>query len=156
AIIGEILELREASAKLLSYPTFAAYRLEDSMAKTPQAVRGLLERVWQPARARALAGRAKMQALIAGEGANFKRARWDWRDYAPKLRQAKANFDDAAIKPYLPLEAMIVAAFDCATSLFGITFAERKDVPVWHPDVRVWEVRDAAGAHKALFYGDSF
>jgi peptidyl-dipeptidase Dcp len=155
-IIGEILELREASAKLLGYPTFAAYRLEDSMAKTPQAVRGLLERVWQPARARAIADRDGMQALIAEEGANFKLAAWDWRYYAEKLRQAKANFDDAAIKPYLPLDSMIAAAFDCATRLFGVTFAERKDVPVWHPDVRVWEVRDASGAHKALFYGDYF
>src|SRR5579883_3271457 len=156
AVIGEILELREASAKLLGYPTFAAYRLEDSMAKTPEAVRSLLERVWRPARARALADRDEMQALIAEEGANFKLAAWDWRYYAEKLRQRKANFDDAAIKPYLPLEAMIAAAFDCATRLFGITFAERQDIPVWHPDVRVWEVRDASGAHKALFYGDYF
>jgi peptidyl-dipeptidase Dcp len=156
AVIGEILELREASAKLLGYPTFAAYRLEDSMAKTPEAVRGLLERVWRPARARALADRDEMQTLISEEGGNFKLAAWDWRYYAEKLRQAKANFDDAAIKPYLPLESMIAAAFDCATRLFGITFAERKDIPVWHPDVRVWEVRDASGAHKALFYGDYF
>jgi peptidyl-dipeptidase Dcp len=156
AVIGEILELREASARLLGYPTFAAYRLEDSMAKTPEAVRGLLERVWRPARARALADRDEMQGLIAEEGANFKLAAWDWRYYAEKLRQRKANFDDAAIKPYLPLEAMIAAAFDCATRLFGITFAERQDIPVWHPDVRVWEVRDASGAHKALFYGDYF
>jgi peptidyl-dipeptidase Dcp len=156
AVIGEILELREASAKLLGYPTFAAYRLEDSMAKTPESVRGLLERVWRPARARALADRDEMQALITEEGANFKLASWDWRYYAEKLRQRKANFDDAAIKPYLPLDSMIAAAFDCATRLFGITFAERKDIPVWHPDVRVWEVRDASGAHKALFYGDYF
>jgi peptidyl-dipeptidase Dcp len=156
AVIGEILELREASAKLLGYPTFAAYRLEDSMAKTPEAVRGLLERVWRPARARALADRDEMQALITKEGGNFKLAAWDWRYYAEKMRQAKANFDDAAIKPYLPLDHMIAAAFDCATRLFGITFAERKDIPVWHPDVRVWEVRDGSGAHKALFYGDYF
>jgi peptidyl-dipeptidase Dcp len=155
-VIGEILTLREASAKLLGYPTFAAYRLEDSMAKTPEAVRGLLERVWRPARARALADRDELQGLIAEEGGNFKLAPWDWRYYAEKLRQRRANFDDAAIKPYLPLDNMIEAAFDCATRLFGITFAERKDVPVWHPDVRVWEVRDASGAHKALFYGDYF
>jgi peptidyl-dipeptidase Dcp len=156
AVISEILRLREESAKLLGYPTFAAYRLEDSMAKTPEAVRGLLERVWQPARARALADRDELQELIAEEGGNFKLAPWDWRYYAEKLRQRRANFDDAAIKPYLSLDSMIAAAFDCATRLFGITFAERKDVPVWHPDVRVWEVKDAAGLHKALFYGDYF
>jgi peptidyl-dipeptidase Dcp len=154
--IVEILALREESAKLLGFPTFAAYRLEDSMAKTPEAVRGLLERVWKPARARALADRDALQALVAEEGGNFALAPWDWRYYAEKLRQRRANFDDAAIKPYLVLDHMIDAAFDCASRLFGLSFVERRDVPVWHPDVRVWEVKDAAGAHKALFYGDYF
>jgi peptidyl-dipeptidase Dcp len=156
AIIVEILSLREESARLLGFPTFAAYRLEDSMAKTPEAVRSLLERVWKPARARALADRDGLQGLIAEEGGNFALAPWDWRYYAEKLRQAKANFDDAAIKPYLALDHMIEAAFDCASRLFGVSFAERKDIPLWHPDVRVWEVRDAQGRHKALFYGDYF
>src|SRR6202011_617968 len=87
ATIVEILSLREESAKLLGYPTFAAYRLEDSMAKTPEAVRGLLERVWKPARARALADRDALQALVAEEGGNFALAPWDWRYYAEKLRQ---------------------------------------------------------------------
>ena len=126
------------------------------MAKTPEAVRGLLERVWKPARARALADRDALQALITEEGGNFALAPWDWRYYAEKLRQVRANFDDAAIKPYLVLDHMIEAAFDCATRLFGVTFAERKDVPVWHPDVRVWEVKGPDGKHKALFYGDYF
>ena len=156
ATIVEILALREEAAKIMGFPTYAAYRLEDSMAKTPEAVRGLLERVWKPARARALADRDALQALIAEEGGNFTLAPWDWRYYAEKLRQRRANFDDAAIKPYLVLDHMIEAAFDCATRLFGITFAERKDIPVWHPDVRVWEVKDADGKHKALFYGDYF
>jgi peptidyl-dipeptidase Dcp len=154
--IVEILKLREETAKILGFPTFAAYRLEDSMAKTPEAVRGLLERVWKPARARALADRDALQELIAEEGGNFKLAAWDWRYYAEKLRQRRANFDDAAIKPYLTLDNMIAAQFDTATRLFGIIFAERKDVPVWHPDVRVWEVKDAKGALKAIFYGDYF
>jgi len=156
AIIVEILSLREESAKLLGYQTFAAYRLEDSMAKTPQAVRSLLERVWAPARARALADRDDLQALVAEDGGNFALAPWDWRYYAEKLRQLRADFDDAAIKPYLSLDHMIEAAFDCATRLFGISFSERKDIEVWHPDVRVWEVKDSAGRHKALFYGDYF
>jgi peptidyl-dipeptidase Dcp len=156
ATIVEILALREETARLLGFPTFAAYRLEDSMAKTPEAVRSLLERVWKPARQRALADRDALQALVAEEGGNFALAPWDWRYYAEKLRQAKANFDDTAIKPYLVLDHMIEAAFDCATRLFGITFSERKDVPVWHPDVRVWEVKDREGNHKALFYGDYF
>ena len=156
ATILEILALREESAKLLGYPTFAAYRLDDSMAKTPQAVRGLLERVWNVARERALKDRDALQELAAREGGNFALAAWDWRYYAEKLRQISANFDDAAIKPYLSLDHMIEAAFDCASRLFGLSFSERKDIPVWHPDVRVWEVRDRAGAHKALFYGDYF
>ena len=129
AVIVEILALREESAKLLGFPTYAAYRLEDSMAKTPQAVRGLLERVWKPARARALADRDELQALITEEGGNFALAPWDWRYYAEKLRQRRANFDDAAIKPYLALDHMIEAAFDCATRLFGVTFTERQGHP---------------------------
>ncbi len=156
AIITEILQLREETAKLLGYPTFAAYRLDDSMAKTPEAVRDLLQRVWRPARARALADRDALQALIAEEGGNFELAPWDWRYYAEKLRQRRADFDDAAIKPYLTLDNMIAAAFDTAQRLFGLSFTLRSDVPVWHPDVRVWEVKDRAGAHKALFYGDYF
>src|SRR4051794_10282436 len=156
ATIVEILALREEAAKIMGFPTYAAYRLEDSMARTPQAVRGLLERVWKPARARALADRDALQALVAQEGGNFALAPWDWRYYAEKLRQVRANFDDAAIKPYLALDNMIAAAFDCATKLFGVSFSERKDIPVWHPDVRVWEVKGADGKHKALFYGDYF
>jgi peptidyl-dipeptidase Dcp len=156
ATLVEILRLREESAKIMGFATYAAYRLEDSMAKTPEAVRSLLERVWKPARARALADRDALQAMITEEGGNFALAPWDWRFYAEKLRQVRANFDDAAIKPYLQLDHMIEAAFDCATRLFGVTFAERKDIPLWHPDVRVWEVKDRDGKHKALFYGDYF
>ena len=156
AAIGEILKLREESARLLGYQTFAAYRLEDSMAKTPQNVRGLLERVWKPARERAMADRDAMQALIAEEGGNFQFAAWDWRHYAEKLRQRRANFDDQAIKPYLTLDGMIAAAFDTAHRLFGVSFTERKDIPVWHPDVRVWQVTGSDGREVGLFYGDYF
>src|ERR1700729_2487110 len=140
ATIVEILSLREESAKLLGFSNFAAYRLEDSMAQTPEALRGLLERVWKTPPAPAVADRDALQALVAEEGGNFALAPWDWRYYAEKLRQRRANFDDAAIKPYLALDHMIEAAFDCATRLFGVTFTERRDIPVWHPDVRVWEV----------------
>jgi peptidyl-dipeptidase Dcp len=156
AVISEILKLREESARLLGYETFAAYRLEDSMAKTPQNVRDLLERVWEPARARAMADRDAMRALIADDGNNFELTAWDWHYYAEKMRQRRANFDSAAIKPYLTLDGMIAAAFDIASQLFGITFAERKDVPVWHPDVRVWEVKGGDGREVGLFYGDYF
>jgi peptidyl-dipeptidase Dcp len=156
AVITEILALREESAKIMGFANYAAYRLEDSMAKTPEAVRSLLERVWKPARERALADRDELQALITEEGGNFALAPWDWRYYAEKLRQRRANFDDGAIKPYLVLDHMIEAAFDCATRLFGVTFTELNDVPVWHPDVRVWKVSGRDGKYKALFYGDYF
>lgn len=156
ATIVEILRLREETARLLGFSTFAAYRLEDSMAKTPDAVRGLLERVWKPARARVMADRDALQGLVTEEGGNFELAAWDWRYYAEKLRQRRANFDDAAIKPYLALDNMIDAAFFTAQKLFGVSFVERRDVPVWHPDVRVWEASDADGRHKGLFYGDYF
>jgi peptidyl-dipeptidase Dcp len=156
SIIVEILALREEMAAILGYPTYAAYKLEDSMAKTPEAVRGLLERVWKPARARAMADRDALQALIAQEGSNFPLAAWDWRYYAEKLRRQRADFDEAAIKPYLSLDSMIEAAFYTAQRLFGLSFTERKDVAAWHPDVRVWEVSGPDGRLKALFYGDYF
>ena len=155
AIIAETVKLRAERAKLLGYETFAHFRLDDAMAKTPAAVRALLEQVWQPARERALVDRDDLQALIAEEGGNFKLAPWDWRYYAEKLRKRRCDVDEAAVKPYLQLDRMIEAAFDTAQRLFGLKFA-RVDVPVWHPDVRAWEVRDAQGRHLGLFFGDYF
>ncbi len=156
AVIAETVRLRDEYARLLGYDTFADYKLEDSMAKTPAAVRSLLKRVWTKARERALVDRAALQGLIQEEGGNFELAPWDWRYYAEKLRQRRADFDDGAIKPYLSLDNMIAAAFDTAGRLFGLSFTERKDVPVWHRDVRVWEVQGADGRHVGLFYGDYF
>ena len=156
AIIAEMVALRAERARLLGYATFAHYRLDDTMAKTPQAVRALLERIWAPGRRRALADRDDLQALVQAEGKNFALAPWDWRYYAEKLRKARCDIDEAAIKPYLQLERIIEAAFYAANRLFGLTFERRDDVPVWHDDVRVWEVRDAAGRHRGLFFGDYF
>src|ERR1700716_1261507 len=156
AVIVEILALREESAKLLGFPTFAAYRLEDSMAKTPEAVRGLLERVWKPARARALADRDALQALVAEEDGNFALAPWDWRYYAEKLRKRRCDLDEGSIKPYLQLDRIIEAAFYTANRLFGLSFERRPDVAGWHPDVRAWEVRGPDGSHRGVFFGDYF
>ena len=114
AIIAEMVRLRAERAQLLGYPDFAHYRLDDAMAKTPAAVRDLLDTVWAPARARALADRDAMQALVQEEGGNFALAPWDWRYYAEKLRKRRCDFDEAEIKPYLQLDAMIEAAFDTA------------------------------------------
>ncbi len=126
------------------------------MAKTPQAVQVLLERVWSPARARAMADRDALQDLIRQEGSNFDLAAWDWRYYAEKLRKARCDIDAAEIAPYLKLDNIIAAAFDTAHRLFGLTFRERHDVPVWHPDVRVWEVSGPLAKFQGLFFGDYF
>ena len=156
ALIAEMVALRAERAKLLGYATFADYRLDDSMAKTPAAVRDLLRRVWAPARERALADRNAMQELIHADGGNFELAPWDWRYYAEKLRRARCGLDEAQLKPYLPLDAMIAAAFATAQRLFGLTFIERHDIPVWHPDVRTFEVTGADGRHMGVFFGDYF
>jgi len=156
AIIAEMVKLRAERARLLGYSDFAHYRLDDSMAKTPAAVRTLLDAVWRRARQKALADRDAMRELIAEEGANFALAAWDWRYYAEKLRQRRCDVDEAAIKPYLNLEAIIEAAFYTAQRLFGLQFKPRNDVPVWHPDVRVWDVRGGDGSAVGLFFGDYF
>jgi peptidyl-dipeptidase Dcp len=156
AIIAEVLALRAERARLLGYESFAHYRLDDAMAKTPEAVRGLLDRVWAPARASALADRDAMQALAQQEGGNFKLAPWDWRYYSEKLRKLRCDLDEATVKPYFQLHHIIEAAFYTAYRLFGLSFERRKDVPGWHPDVQAWEVRDAGGRHRGLFFGDYF
>jgi peptidyl-dipeptidase Dcp len=156
AVIAEMVALRAERARLLGYASFAHYRLDDTMAKTPDAVRALLERVWAPARRRALADRDALQALVQADGKNFVLAPWDWRHYAEKLLKARCDIDEAAIKPYLQLDRVIEAAFYTASRLFGLTFERRNDVPVWHEDVRTWEVRDAAGRHRGIFFGDYF
>jgi peptidyl-dipeptidase Dcp len=155
AIIAEILALRAEKARLLGYKSYADYKLADSMAGTPARARALLEQVWAPARCRALEERDALAALIAEEGGNFKLAPWDWRYYAEKLRQKRYAFDEAEIKPFLELTHMIEAVFFVAGKLFGLSFTRRRDIPVYHSDVLVWEVaRD--GKTIGLFYGDYF
>ncbi|MBV9632228.1 MAG: M3 family metallopeptidase [Xanthobacteraceae bacterium] len=156
ALIAEMMALRTERARRLGYPTYADYRLDDAMAKTPSAVRELLDKVWRPARERALADRDALQDLIRAEGGNFKLAPWDWRYYAEKLRKVRCDLDDAELKPYLALDNMIAAAFATAHRLFGLNFQERNDVPVWHPDVRTFEVTDAGGRQMGIFFGDYF
>src|SRR5580692_4963864 len=156
AVIAEMVQLRAERAGLLGYDDFAHYRLDDAMAKTPDAVRHLLDTVWSPARARAEADRDALQELVQAEGKNFKLAPWDWRYYAEKLRKLRCDVDEATIKPYFQLERIIEAAFYTANRLFGLSFERRDDIPVWHEDVRVWQVRDAQGRDRGLFFGDYF
>jgi peptidyl-dipeptidase Dcp len=155
APIAEMIKLRAERATLLGYKTYADYRLDDQMAKTPQAARKLLDDVWGRARAKAGIDRDELQKLVAAEGGNFALAPWDWRYYAEKLRKAKYDLDESEIKPYFQLDNMIDAAFETARRLFGLTFTPA-DVPLYHPDARAWEVKDADGRDVGLFIGDFF
>ena len=155
-VIAELTALRDERARLLGYPSFAHYKLDDTMAKTPAAVTGLLDAVWEPARRRVGEERDALQDMVAAEGGNFALAPWDWRYFSEKLRKARYDLDESEIKPYLPLESIIEAAFYTANRLFGLTFKPRSDVPVYHPDVRVWEVSGADGRHIGVFFGDYF
>jgi peptidyl-dipeptidase Dcp len=155
ALIADMVRLRAERAKLLGYASFADYRLDDQMAKTPQAARKLLDDVWGRARGKAKVERDALQAVVAQEGGNFALAPWDWRYYAEKLRKEKFDLDEAEIKPYFQLDKMIEAAFETARRLFGLRFAP-VDVPLYHPDARAWDVTDASGRHVGLFIGDYF
>ncbi|MEM9852252.1 MAG: M3 family metallopeptidase, partial [Pseudomonadota bacterium] len=148
------LELRQERASLLGYASFADFKLETEMAKTPAAVRDLLMAVWKPAKAAADGDAARLTDLMRQDGVNGPLEPWDWRYYAEKLRKADFDLDEAELKPYLQLDAMIEAAFDCANRLFGLTF-HRLDVPLYHPDARAWEVR-RGDRHMAVFIGDYF
>lgn len=155
-IAEEIIALRAERAALLGYRTFAEFRLADTMAKTPSNVRGLLEQVWTAALPAATRERGRLQQVADAEGQNFKLAAWDWRYYAEKVRSADYDIDESAIKPYLQLDRIIAAAFDTAKRLFGLSFAERTDLPRYHPGVCAWEVSDKAGQHVGIFLGDYF
>ncbi|MGQ9367508.1 M3 family metallopeptidase [Azospirillum sp. ST 5-10] len=155
-LIREIVALRAEQARLLGYASYADYRLDDTMAKDTGAVAALLQQVWEPAKRKAAAERADLQEAARAEGLNEPIAPWDWRYYAEKVRQAKYELDEAEIKPYFVLENMVQAAFDCAGRLFGVSFVPRTDLPLYHPDVRAYEVRDRDGAHVGLFLHDNF
>ncbi|MCJ9672845.1 MULTISPECIES: M3 family metallopeptidase [unclassified Neorhizobium] len=155
-IVRETLALRAEKAKLLGYENFAAYKLDNTMAKTADAVNSLLRKVWDKARSKALEEEASLGGLIAEEGKNHEVMPWDWRHYAEKLRQRTFDFSETELKPYLQLEKIIEACFDVAERLFGIKAVEVKGVAAYHPDVRVFEVRDRDGSLKALFLGDYF
>ncbi|MGC9956193.1 M3 family metallopeptidase [Roseiarcus sp.] len=156
AIAAEMVRLRAERARLLGYESYAHYRLADTMAKTPRAALDLLESVWAPGVSSALKEQEALQAIIAGEGGNFKVAPWDWRYLAEKRRKAEFDFDEGELKPYLQLDRMIEAAFYAASRLFGLGFEERFDLKLYDPDVRAWAVSGRDGSPIALFIGDYF
>ena len=157
AIITEILQLRAQRAKLLGYPTHAHWRLENQMARTPERAMELMEAVWKPAVARVHEEVADMQALADKEGAKIKIEPWDYRYYMEKVRKAKYDLDQNEIKPYLQLEKLREGIFWVAGELFNFNFTPVTNVPVAHPDIRVWEVTDKTSKkHIGLWYFDPY
>lgn len=155
-ILKQIVRLRDELAGIMGNESYAAYAVEDQMAKTPEAVRQLLEAVWRPAAKRAEEERDALNQLVRAGGENFEIEAWDWRFYAERERARAYNIETAEVRPYLALDCMIEAAFYTAGRLFGLTFEAVDGVPVPHSDVRVWDVRDANGRHVGLFMGDYF
>lgn len=157
SIVSELAHLRAERAKLLGYPNHAAWKLEDQMAKTPQAALDFMNALAPIAAAKAAREAADIQAVIDAQKGGFTLQPWDWNFYAEQVRKAKYDLNDDEVKPYFELNSVLEnGVFYAATQLYGIRFQERKDIPVYHPDVRVFEVTDVDGRPLALFYCDYF
>jgi peptidyl-dipeptidase Dcp len=155
-LVAETVKLRAEKAALLGFDSFAHFKLDNTMAKTPENVRALLETVWGKARTRAIEEADELAEMIAAEGQNHPVQPWDWRHYSEKVRAERYAFNESEVKPYLQLEKMIEASFYTAERLFGVTFRKVEDVTAYHPDVRVFEALDSAGRRVAVFLGDYF
>jgi peptidyl-dipeptidase Dcp len=156
AIVQEILQLRAEQAALHGQACYADYALDNRMARERGAVQRLLDNVWQRAVPALERERKQLLALMRDAGFTDAIEPWDWRYWAEKVRQRTYSIDDAETKPYFPLERMVAAAFDCAERLFGVQFAERADLPVYHPDVKAYEMRDRDGRVAGIFLHDNF
>ena len=157
SIVSELAHLRAERAHLLGYPNHAAWKLEDQMAKTPQAALDFMNALAPIATAKAAREAADIQALIDAQKGGFTLKAWDWDFYGEQVRKAKYDLNDAEVKPYFELNGVLEnGVFYAATQLYGVRFKERKDIPVYHPDVRVFEVTDVDGRPLALFYCDYF
>jgi peptidyl-dipeptidase Dcp len=155
--IAHLAQLRARKAKLLGFPNFAAWKLDDQMAKTPEAALQFMDAIVPAATAQAAREAADIQALIDAQKGGFKVQAYDWEFYSQQVRKARYDIDDAQVKPYFELDSVLEnGVFYAANQLYGITFQERHDIPVYQPDVRVFEVFDADGKHLALFYCDYF
>lgn len=155
-ILSQIVSLRVKKANLLGYKTHADFVLERNMSKKPENVYKFLKEIWTPAVKRATNEAADMQAIIEREGKDFKLEPWDWSFYAEKLKKEKYSLDEEMIRPYFKMENVRQGVFDVASKLYGIQFIERKDIPVYHPDVKVFEVKEADGKHLGIFYSDYY
>ena len=155
-VAREILTLRNEQARLHGFACYADYALADTMARGQEAVTALLKQVWEPAKARAHDEQQALEALALSRGEKLTLEPWDWRFYAEKVRQVRYDLDEATIKPYFPLTRMVEALFDCAQRLFGLRFIEQPAIKVYHPDVKVYEVRGADDALIGVFLHDNF
>jgi peptidyl-dipeptidase Dcp len=155
-VFATIAERRVEKAQLLGYKTWANFVLDEYMAKNPENVYRLLEQLWRPALVRAREEAADMQAMIARDKAGFKLEPWDWRYYSEKVKKAKYDLDEEAIRPYLPIDEVREGAFTLANKLYGITFTELKNVPVYNPEVQVFEAREKDGRHLGILYMDFY
>ncbi len=152
--IARIAALRVKRSNLLGYKSYADFALEENMAKNPAGVYGLLNQLWKPAREVALREAADLQAAIDQEGGNFKLEAGDWRYYTEKVRKARYDLDEQMLRPYFKLDSVLQGAFYVANKLYGLTFVPRPDLPVYHPEVKAYEVKDRDGSHLAVFYTD--
>lgn len=156
AIISRIVALRAERAALMGYGSHAEYVLSDNMAENPDNVYGLLDQIWKPALARAEAERAELQAMLEADGFEDRLRGWDWRYYTEKVRKTRYELDDDALRPYFEVNAVRDGVFALATELWGLQFEQRDDLPRWHPDQQVFEVREADGSHLAILYLDYY
>jgi peptidyl-dipeptidase Dcp len=157
AIVTRLAQLRATKAKLLGYPTWAAFTLDDQMAQTPENAIKLLSDLVPASTARARSEAAKIQKVIDKEKGGFQLGPQDWELYSEKVRKAEYDLDEAQVRPYFELDSVLQkGVFYAANQLYGLTFKERHDIPVYQPDVRVFEVFDANGKSMALYYGDYF
>ena len=156
AVINKIIKLRTQKAQLLGFETSAAFVLDDTMAKTPQAVYDLLKTVWEPAVKKATEEAGELQKMMDAEGKGEKLEAWDWWYYSEKLRKEKYDLNEEALKPYFKLENVRQGVFDLASKLYGLTFKKLNDMPVYNPDVEVFEVRDADKSLVGILYTDYF
>ena len=154
--LSSIAALRVERANLLGYKTHADYILEKNMAKNPETVYKFLNDLWKPALNRAKMEIDDMQKIINNEGNNFKLEAWDWWYYAEKVKKEKYDLDEEMLRPYFKLENVLQGVFDVASKLYGIKFVERNDIPTYHPDVKVIEVKEAEGKHIAILFTDYF
>jgi len=156
AVVQRTVQLRAERAALKSYESHAHYVLSDNMAETPKNAYELLDQVWKPALRVSKEERADLQAMMQEDGIDDVLRGWDWRYYTEKVRKAKFDFDEVALRPYFEVNAVRDGVFALATELFGITFEQLDNVPTWHPDQQVFEVTDADGSHLAILYMDFF